>query len=371
MIEQDQEYVDLLLQYIRTTKKGKDVRVSHFTDVALFYKQSTQLNADVILIHESLIGPQFDSSIVPTSSLCFMLTEQKQSQVMLEGDDSIDVVFKYQPYSKLLHSIRQSMNKSKEIRMSSKDNSSKVIAVHSSSGGTGTTTLSLTFSSQLSLFDLNVLYVNLEEMNSITSFLTTEEEDVFSKLLYYAQSERGADKLEQQLLSCIRFDPKWKMDYIPPLHLPEELNELSYDNVTTLIRAIRQLQYDYIILDVGHLNMTVRDAILSSSHQIFWMMNDCFHSVNKTKRHVELLQYKDEQKTKAWLAKTFFLCNKYTGQRTTLAFTQDWSVTEYLPYIPEWKNIVSKDQMLTSQVFNEKLIRLQQRLSTEGRAVHE
>jgi cellulose biosynthesis protein BcsQ len=163
------------------------------------------------------------------------------------------IIYKYQSSDAVLrevmtcYQVRAEQTPATTVRLKS-----NIMGVCSPSGRCGKTGFCLTLGQELAK-EHRVLYLNLEDFSGLSAMMGVAYQGTLSDLMYfYRLGEYSRVRLDAVLYS-------WGgLDYVPPVRYAEDLNEMSGEELSGLIRAIAEEgRYDVILLDIGHL---CRDA---------------------------------------------------------------------------------------------------------------
>src|SRR5699024_8708146 len=124
---------------------------------------------------------------------------------------------------------------------------------------------------QLVLQDHKVFYLNLESLHSTSLFLTSSQEHLSTQILYYIKANQA--QLEEKIRSLKVTDPYFQVDYFNLPANAKEMEDLTQENVDTLVAALMDMEvYDYILIDLDSSLNNRNKAALRQSDLIFWLL---------------------------------------------------------------------------------------------------
>lgn len=347
--DRDRSYIESFAQYVRNSEFS-----SRF-DLKLFSKQealeqffSNDEIIDILLTSPDMLPAEsMDHSI----DLTIQLTES-----------SLDEEFayqlkKYQPLSQIMAEVlRLYYEKDGSAPKKRLTNvSTKVLATYSANGGTGKTVVAYSMAKQLANQGHSVMYLNLELINSSPLLFDTENKLTASPLLYYIKTD--AEILDEQIDKYMITDESTGIDYFNFIPSAEEMEDLETDSVERLIQKLIEInKYSYLILDLDSTISLRSLKALNLSDHIYWLLNNDMYSFHKTSYLFEDLH---RQLNDASLKnRVTFVLNRYTGLVDSRLEAFNINVEGYLPYVPEWKTLVSSDQIDSVPIFMQHILDL-------------
>lgn len=319
----DEEYLMRLGKFVRNDEQ---------------WRQKVELQMATTLVHlEELLTISKPLAVVVAPAWLASVQDITQNHNLFTWDNCDDELVHHVPQLKKYGSVsswleqllstcqinhhgnhRTSNSKSKE--------STQVIAVYSASGGAGKTTLCLHLSREWLRKRKKVLYINLEEIPSISLFSDLQSLQA-DRMIYVLQQrpEQFAQKWQQ----WVRKHRDFGFDYTPPI--PNILDHKLL-NDELLIRFIDVLkksgQYDKIIVD---LNSGVSDIVVSSfklADRIVWLESEDAIGKDKSRRMQQAMDEIFDTEVHAIRNKLKFVNNRMLMQTKEQVG---------LPYVSVWK----------------------------------
>lgn len=356
------EYIEYLLSYIRESEYAESFNIKIFSKREnLIAFLQTDSNLDILLVTSGLLPP----NIVFANTIIIQLLDN----LLINIETTYHSIYKYQPLNSLFSQIvaifveihGQSLKKIDQNRKKS------VISVYSSTGGAGKSTIALNLAHEAALREKKVFYLNLEWISSTSSFFSMNNTYDFSKVIYYLKSNRA--QLNSKLPGLKRYDQVTKIGYFEPVLNPNELLDLTVEDIQVLVDALLEVEgYDMVVLD---LDATLNDYIIGAfncSNKIIWTLLDNPVYLHKTELLINQLKQLFQNRYTAYEQKLLFIFNRYLGSISNDFSYLNISISPslHLPYVPEWKFINDIDQLYTSEQFNQQILKLYSALSQEN-----
>jgi cellulose biosynthesis protein BcsQ len=353
---EDQEYAELLMNYIHNSEYADKVSVMMFTRFDSF----NQVLEEGVPADLSLVQPEWMSGRrrPPQWRTMAYLTEQA-----MEGGEAL-VLSKYQPLSRLMENLLAGYYElagTKPVRESACRAETKIISVYSASGGTGKTTVALNLAKQLSIMRYRVFYLNLEGLSGLSALLGADNDDGFSQMLYFIKSRSPA--LDEKLRQYVREDRRIGAHrFDPPVHLDDMRLMTDEDAKLMLTTLADSGRYDIIVADLESSLHERVIACLDLSGQIIWLVVDEPQCLHRTEMLLTKLQHE-----RGYATKTELVVNRFTGTWSGAWNSYSYKPAAILPYIPHWKQPESLANLLASSVFNRNLSQYCKRFAGSGR----
>ncbi|SFM23122.1 AAA domain-containing protein [Gracilibacillus orientalis] len=349
LFDLDMEYIELFANYIRTSEYATrfDVKLfSRYESLQEYLKSGER--TDILLLSSE--GMQVEPEIENIGTLLYLVNDMEQ-------EPGKDELFKYQPLSQVMSRVLSSHyeqgDKKTKIKKPQNANTS-VISVFSASGGAGKTTTAFHLANQMKENGLNVFYLNLELINTSPLLFDVENLSSSSPLLYYLKT--NADQLQSKMKELVAVDQDTAIPFFYFMPSAEEVLDLSEKEIELLMdNLIKMEEYDYIIVDLeSTINPTVLTALKKSDH-VLWLLANDMYSFHKTGYLLEELH--GFVNDGSFSNRVQLILNKYTGSMDPALSETGIEIDHYLPYVPEWKQLVDKEQ-LNNHVFEEYIQKL-------------
>lgn len=173
IVDKNREYLDRLVEVLQ---EYKELTVSLFTSAERLEQVLQTKKIDIVLFDPDVCDEKLDLKGCEMS-ICLYSDEAKNTALYADAQK----VLKYQRVSMLYKEIVKAYAEKANISFNLGDSkSTKMLAVYSPIGGSGKTTISLAMAAKLASYGKNVLYLNLEQLNSSVCINPTVEDGVIS-----------------------------------------------------------------------------------------------------------------------------------------------------------------------------------------------
>lgn len=355
LLDQDTVYMDRVADYLRASDFNRKFTLKQFTnraDLEAYLCGSNRV--DILAVDQQMLLsiPAGDrGKLAASAALCLQFGEEKNAE-----SEGIPFLLKYQPLNQLLSQV-ESLSAEKglrECKVFSTEKKGRIVAVYSAVGGCGKTTISGNLASQLSLHGYKVFYLNLEWLCSASFFPPGPDPESFGRLLYYLNFDQEFAYRKLPALKTI--DPVTKVEYLNPLTQLEEIEEMSFDQASFLVKALAESgDYDFIIADLDASLHERIAGVISQSDILLWILQDDVNVLKKTaalwsewvrRSGAQNLHFPDPS----------FWINKYTGSLANDLSAHGIEPISTLPYIPHWKMVSSADHLIKEPVFQQHIM---------------
>ncbi len=346
LADRDKSFVESFGNYVTSSSFRNQFDLKLFTSEETFEQYlSKGHEIDIMLIKEG-----FTTKNLHNRDQYLLLTLVEHDEKVKEAE-----IFKYQPLNSLISMILTSFYESFSGSSSSlaRTNNTHVLSVFSPSGGSGKTTLAVTMSHQLSLQNYRVFYLNLELYNSTSLYFQTTEDSPSLQVFYYLKARK--EQLLAKIEKLKRHDPHMQVDYFDMLPSPDEIMEVSRDDVQLLLQTLVNTgEYDYIVVDLDSSLHDITQGGLKASHQIIWLLNNDSQSFLKSK--VLLDSTEDFFEKKNFLAeKATFVLNRFQNQLSEEIVSYHFPIKAYLPFVKEWTDVTDRNSLFYHPVMSKEV----------------
>lgn len=359
--DSDPLYLRSFGEYILSSKLNEKFEIKLFSNsLSLAQYIETKQHVDILLIQPELHDPKVFSSY---DGVTVYLAEEEGQPA--EGVLSL---FKYKPLNQLLSSTLSAYYEHHATMsgIAGNDGKTKVVSVYSPSGGSGKTTFAVSMGRQLAMKGNKVFYLNFELFNSTSLYFQSAEDAPSLQILYYLKAR--PNQLMAKIEGLKKFDQDANLDYFDLPSCPDEMLSITKAEVKTLIRALIETgQYDYILIDLDSSIHDFTRAAFEESNQIMWLLGNDLQSFYKTSsmmgKQEELFGIPHMIEGKA-----VFIVNKFTGYFPEEFKVYNLPIHGYLPYVQEWVQITSKNQIYFHPAFSKDLLAITNELTERTQA---
>lgn len=358
----DEEYLQLFSAYVRGSDYREKVTLRCFTTCDALNDWLSAQHADVLLVDEAWTQ---DEKWTGKADRVYILKDRTVCETEDRGENVLAVA-KYGPAYAILDRVAGPKERSSRTQSNSdsgrgKSPSIRTIAVYSSVGGCGKTTLALHLLKEMASRQSRPLYMSLETASATDVLIDAAAHGEWTKVNYYLQYD--PEKLRDQLESIVRMDPNSGIAYIPTAQHIGDMHTLQFEQVNVLLNAVQSLsRFDRIVmdLDAGYGERT--RAAIRSADLVLWLVADDTACLRKTQLLLE--EWKKQCGTDEFGSKFRFIVSRSIGSPSArLRETLGVHISGMLPYVPEWKNRIRAGPELDSVIYSEYVRRLHAMLS--------
>lgn len=238
----DELYLNSIVNYIVEHNNNFDVLSFTVKESMLKYIENRANKIDIIAISDDMTDEKILQSKIPAKILL--------SDGSYFEDDNYDTVSKYQKAEAFLNQIlmiyAEKTGRADVVIDGGK--STAVVGFYSPVGGCGKTTLAIASAVMLAGRGKRVFYLNMEKINSAVGIINGTQVGTMSDV-YLAKKTRGAN-VGLRIIANKQVLPILGFNYINPAESSLEINELSAEEIVSLIRDFKQLgEFDYVFVD--------------------------------------------------------------------------------------------------------------------------
>ncbi|MCG7409165.1 hypothetical protein MH117_17245 [Paenibacillus sp. ACRRX] len=360
--DQDKQYLEMLSHYIHTSEfAGRFVIRTFSNEGTLKQFTSTMQGSVIFLINPGAI--EMTSLDLSSGHLLLHLTE---TNVLLEDQvTSVPVFYKYQPLNQLLSKVFEAYvdNNGRYAAEQSASTTTSVIAVYSAIGNSGKTVTAVNLAAGLASQAHSVFYLNLELLNSSEAYMQTMDNQNFSQLLYFMNTDH--QKFAARFETLKASESNLGFDYFNSHRHIREIEELSAEGATLLVETIANLGlYEFIVVDLDTGTDARTVELLRRCDTVLWLLLDDLSCLTKTRimlqQHAVVSQLMDKSR---------FLLNKHLGSDMNADLLQSYPSLFRLPYVPQWKAVTDGEQLLSSKPFNDQIAQLARSFGAQGASI--
>lgn len=283
LADRDELYLLNLSNYLMEKAPQLDLITFTKADKLLRYLESGQ-HGDILVIDEAMLVPQILNMEISLTKIVL-----SSSMASVEG---YSVVKKYQKSESLLNEILlKYAEDTGGIEAIQGKSNTKIAAFYSPAGGTGKTALALALSAAASYTGQKVLYLNLEEIDSLQGILPATPGNMSE--IFLALKTKGMN-VGIKLSGGIGKASPGGFYYISGVESISEYDEVSEKEMEKLIDSIRSLSdYDKVVLDLSSTFSTKNLRLLEMADMIFCPVLPEENSIAKLKRLAREVDFHD------------------------------------------------------------------------------
>ncbi|GGA37317.1 hypothetical protein GCM10010917_23100 [Paenibacillus physcomitrellae] len=407
---EDQQYVEALLDYVRSSEYGRRIRITSFSRPEAFkafwsrLSNGTEQKVDFAAVELSFMTHVGSGNGKPKEGEEGLAIEegggeeqeelfqgQREGEVCLpwiclsESDSvqggilpDIPVMTKYRPLPELLEDLLK-FGREREggVRRTPADALPEVpvIGVYASAGGTGKTTVALHLAKQLTLEGARVFYLNLKTFGlplGLTGQRRNGLASGMAELLYELEAAAEDNKLPD--LPPSRFvvrHPLIQGDTFGQVANLRELLEMEpADTVRMIDYVAGSGSYDVVIAVCDAYPDGRSTGMIDRCDRLVWLLLDDEEVLSRSAAAWEFWgkgQGQDRQAAAKLLSKTVFTLNRHSGAALCAAPRPELIPAVTLCEVPDWKQADKARILADAPAFQRDILKLRRSLfSREG-----
>lgn len=311
VVDEEKDYVDAFTGYLMENYPGKYSTHSFTNNSSLIvYLNENSTKWDIILINDSLYQEMLP---LDGGGVVVILSETSNNR----HKSKINSVYKYQHGDKIVREVMNIYSKNHNaapIDMG-KVNKTKIVGIYSAAGGNGKTTLALSMSIQCAQSFKNILYLNLEDINSTGFFFNDFSGPGLSNIIYYLKEESENIELRIEEASCL--ESIHNINFFLPTDNILDLEELFPDELQSMLSSLRKSNYyDIVFVDMSSSFNKRNMVVFDDCDEIFLIIGQDNISFTKSKMIIKELELHSKKSGLDYSKKIIPILNKYRDDIT-------------------------------------------------------
>ena len=306
ILEKDQNYLSRIVS-VFSTKYADKFEVYSFTDQDVALSTLENAKIDVLVASDTF---EIDVKNLPKRcGFAYFVdsidVETVNDQRAISKFQKVDLIYK-----QILSIFSENAGNVSGLKLG--DDSAKIIAFQSVSGGCGSSTMAAACALHYAAQGKKVLYLNLEKFGSSDSFFTAEGQFDMSDIIFAIKSKKT--NLSLKLESCVKQDPKGVYFYSQS-KIALDMLELTSDDILTLINEIKLMgSYNIVILDLDFSLDKESLKILRLTHSIVWVGDGSDISNGKIFRAFNALSTMEQNADAPLTNRLHLIYNKFSSK---------------------------------------------------------
>lgn len=263
ILERDQSYLNRIVS-VFSTKYSDKFEIYSFTNPEVALSTLDNAKIDVLVANDA-----FDIDVTKLPKRCgfaylvdSMDVETINNQRAIAKFQKVDLIYK-----QILSIYSENAGSVSGLKLG--DDSAKIIAFQSVSGGCGGSTMAAACALHFAAQGKKTLYLNLEKFGSSDSFFSAEGQFDMSDIIFALKSKKA--NLALKLESCVKQDPRGVYFYSQS-KIALDMMELSSDDILKLINELKLTgSYNAIVLDLDFSIDREALKVLRQIHSIVWV----------------------------------------------------------------------------------------------------
>lgn len=263
ILEKDQSYLKRIVS-VFSTKYSDKFEIYSFTDDEVAFSTLNSAKIDVFVANDAF---EIDMKIIPKRCgfaylVDSMDVETVNNQRAICKFQRVDLIYK-----QILSIYSENAGNVSGLKLG--DDTAKIIAFESVSGGCGGSTVAAACALYFAKKGKKTLYLNLEKFGSADSFFSADGQFDMSDIIYALKSKKA--NLAIKLESCVKQDPHGVYFYSQS-KVALDMFEMNSDDIIKLISEIKLTgSYDIIIIDLDFSIEKEALKILRQTHSLIWV----------------------------------------------------------------------------------------------------
>lgn len=256
----DENYLRRLISKL---EKDRQLSLMIYSDETSLYEGSKSRKIDLLLFTEDIFEEKNYFDRIEAGLKILLDSDENVISQIYSG---IPTIKKYQRISEIKRRMLDYFSEVCGRDGRSGEKQTSILSFYSPIGGVGKTTVSLVYAKKIADHGSRVLYLNMEDMPSGSSYLENDGDKGLSDLLQYIDSNVN---ISMKIEGMVK-QKGTNLFYLNDFASPNDVYEMEKEDVTKLLSEIRNIGlFDYIIVDmtsfIGDYNM----AIFETSDKIF------------------------------------------------------------------------------------------------------
>lgn len=310
ILDKDVNYMNRFVA-VFSTKYADKIEMYSFTDeeVALETLDDSRINvfiaSDAFEIDVNKLPKRCSFAYLVDSPGVDMVNEQRA----ICKFQKLDLIYK-----QILSVYSENAGNLSDLKMD--DDSTKVIAFASPSGGVGCSTLAAACALHFATQGKKTLYLNLERFGSADRFFSAEGQFDMSDVIFAVKSKKA--NLPLKLESCVKQDPRGVYFFSETKNAMDML-ELQNEECVHLISELKISGiYDYIILDLDFMMGKTMLNLYRQTHAFVWVGDGSDVSNGKLARAYQALSTIEANIDEPLTGKCGLLYNKFSSKTSAV-----------------------------------------------------
>ncbi len=351
---EDQEYIELLLRYIRSSEYAARVTIRAFSEVQMFLEVMENGRYRGLVVAEDAFLQSWREKNQTASARWVRLSDHDEQQA--DGH----TIAKYQPLHHLMEQLCHFTGRT-VIESPRQAGRAWVTCVYSAIAGSGKSVTAMNIAKQLGMKGQSVFYLNLEAASSVSLLKLEADRNTpeLSRLLYDLQAAAEQKQAPKGTVTeySVYAEEIRAETFIPPANFNEWLR-MTAEETTLLIDYIAGSgQYDHVIIDSESGWAERVQAALNSSDRVIWLLTDDLPCMTRTEQWLSYWQSYYSNWLEGLEPKLSFVINRYSGSVMN-ALPTGVHIESTLPYVPSWKQVTSSELLWCSPIFQRDILKL-------------
>lgn len=310
ILEKDASYLNRFIN-VFSTKYADKMEIYSFTDKDIAIKALSENRIDVFIASYVY---EIDIELLPKKCIFAYFVDSPD----VESVDEQRAICKFQKidliYKQILSLYAEKASNISDFKIG--DETTKVIAFASPSGGVGCSTIAAACALHFAAQGKKVLYLNVERFGSADRFFAGEGQFDMTDVIYAIKSKKS--NLSLKLESCVKVDPRGVHFYSETKNAMDML-ELKNEECIQLISELKiSGTYEYIILDADFMVGKDMMALYHQCSCVIWAGDGSAISNGKLSRAYQVISTIEANVDEPLTSKMRLIYNKFSNKTSTV-----------------------------------------------------
>lgn len=310
ILEKDASYLGRFIN-VFSTKYAEKMEIYSFTDRDVALNALTESRIDVFIASDVY---EIDVDALPKKcSFAYFVdspdVESVNDQRAICKFQKIDLIYK-----QILSLYAENANNISDFKIG--DDSTKVVAFTSPSGGVGSSSLAAACALHFAAQGKSVLYLNLERYGSADRFFEAEGQFDMSDVIFAIKSKKS--NLALKLESCVKVDSRG-VHFFSETKNAMDMLELENEECAQLISELRiSGTYEYIVLDVDFMVGNDMLSLYRKADRLVMVGDGSAISNGKLTRAYQVLATLEANTETPLASKSCLIYNKFSNKTSSV-----------------------------------------------------
>lgn len=310
ILEKDASYLNRFIN-VFSIKYAEKMEIYSFTDKEVALNALNENRIDVFIASDVF---EIDSSILPKKCSFAYFVDSPDVECVNEERaickfQKIDLIYK-----QMLSLYAEKANNISDFKVG--DDSTKVVAFTSPSGGVGSSSLAAACALHFATQGKRVLYLNLERYGSADRFFEAEGQFDMSDVIFAIKSKKT--NLALKLESCVKVDPRG-VHFFSETKNAMDMLELENEECAQLISELRiSGTYEYIVLDVDFMVGKDMLSLYRKADRMIMVGDGSAISNGKIARAYQVLTTLETNTEMPLASKSYLIYNKFSNKTSKM-----------------------------------------------------
>lgn len=310
ILEKDASYLNRFIN-VFSTKYAEKMEIYSFTDKEVALNALSENRIDVFIASDVF---EIDAAALPKKCSFAYFVDSPD----VESVDEQRAICKFQKidliYKQILSLYAEKASNISDFKIG--DETTRVIAFASPSGGVGCSTVAAACALHFATQGKKVLYLNVERFGSADRFFAAEGQFDMSDVIFAIKSKKS--NLSLKLESCVKVDPRGVHFYSETKNAMDML-ELKNEECVQLISELKiSGTYEYIILDVDFMVGKDMMALYHQCNCVIWVGDGSAISNGKLVRAYQVLATMEAKSDTPLTSKMRLIYNKFSNKTSVV-----------------------------------------------------